>query len=114
MIDIHCHILFGVDDGPQRLEDSIALAQALVADGISTVVTTSHILDPPLSMQVIKERIKILEKEFSARDIDLTLLPGGENHYSLSLDEMRAHSINGSRYLLLEFPHSTITLIIAS
>ncbi len=108
MIDLHCHILFGVDDGPQTLDDSLALARALVVDGITTVVSTSHILDPPLSMQVIKEGIKTLEQEFSARGIDLKLLPGGENHYSLSIEEMRGHSINGSRYLLLEFPHNNL------
>lgn len=108
MIDLHCHILFGVDDGPQKLEDSIALAKALVADGISKVATTSHILDPPLSMATIKEGIEFLEREFSARGIALQLIPAGENHYTLPFEEMRAHTINGSRYLLLEFPHSNL------
>ncbi len=106
MIDLHCHILFGVDDGPQRLEDSLALARALVADGVTRVVATPHILDPPLSAARIAAGIAHLEHEFSARDIVLELISGGENHYTLSLEEMRGHSINGSRYLLLEFPHS--------
>ncbi len=108
MIDIHCHILFGVDDGPQRLEDSIALARALVADGITHIVSTSHILDPALSMERIERGITSLEAEFSGRGIELQLLPGGENHYTLPLEEMRAHTINGGRYLLLEFPHNDL------
>jgi len=108
MIDLHCHILFGVDDGPQRFEDSLALARALVADGITTVVSTSHVLDPPLPMTTIKAGIEHLTHEFAKHDIPLQILPGGENHYTLSLEEMRGHCINGSRYLLLEFPHSTL------
>lgn len=108
MIDIHCHLLFGVDDGPQTLEDSLALAKALVADGISTVVATSHVLEPPLPMSVILAEIARLEQEFAARDILLRLIPGAENHYSISLAEMRAHRINAGRYLLLEFPHRNL------
>ncbi len=106
MIDLHCHILFGVDDGPQRLEDSLALARALVADRVTRVVATPHILEPPLSVAAIAEGITRLEEEFAARNIALRLIPGGENHYTIPVEEMRTHSINGGRYLLLEFPHS--------
>ena len=105
MIDIHCHILYGVDDGPQRLEDSLALAQALVADGINQVVATPHILDPPLSEFDVALGLGGLEKELQSAGIELVLHSGGENHYLLPLEEMRAHRINDGRYLLLEFPH---------
>ncbi|MCF6180270.1 MAG: hypothetical protein L3J63_12910 [Geopsychrobacter sp.] len=108
MIDLHCHILFGVDDGPQQLEDSLALAKALVADGITRVVTTSHILEPPLSTATIQQGIAFLEKEFADQSIALELIPGGEIHYTVSLEEMRTHTINGGRYLLLEFPHGSL------
>lgn len=43
MIDIHCHLLPGIDDGPQTLEQSMALAKALVDDGVQHVVCTPHV-----------------------------------------------------------------------
>src|SRR5450756_2899817 len=42
MIDIHCHILPGVDDGAAALDDSVAIAEAAVVDGTRTVVATPH------------------------------------------------------------------------
>ena len=44
MIDLHSHILPGIDDGAQTIETSIAMARAWVADGVSTLACTPHIL----------------------------------------------------------------------
>src|SRR6478736_2927810 len=41
-VDVHCHILPGVDDGPELLDDSLALCRALVRDGITTAIATPH------------------------------------------------------------------------
>ena len=43
MIDIHCHLLYGIDDGPRSLEDSLAMAELAVAEGIT------HMLSDPAS-----------------------------------------------------------------
>jgi protein-tyrosine phosphatase len=45
MIDLHCHFLPGIDDGPDTLDEALALARAAVADGITHSVLTSHV-DP--------------------------------------------------------------------
>ena len=108
MIDIHCHVLYGVDDGPQTLEEALALAQALVAEGVTQVVATPHILNPPLSEFSVAAGIGGLEKEYQKAGIELEIISGGEVHYDHSLPEMRTHTINGGRYLLLEFPHSNL------
>jgi protein-tyrosine phosphatase len=42
MVDLHCHILFGLDDGPELLDDSLAMAEDAIADGITHVVATPH------------------------------------------------------------------------
>ena len=42
MVDIHCHILFGLDDGARTIEDSMAMAEDAIADGITHVVGTPH------------------------------------------------------------------------
>jgi protein-tyrosine phosphatase len=43
MIDLHCHYLPGIDDGPETLAEALALARAAVADGITHAVLTSHV-----------------------------------------------------------------------
>ena len=42
MVDLHCHILHGLDDGPATIEESIAMAESAIADGITHVVATPH------------------------------------------------------------------------
>src|SRR5262249_55913989 len=42
MVDLHCHILPGIDDGPDRIEQSLAMAEDAIADGITHVVATPH------------------------------------------------------------------------
>jgi protein-tyrosine phosphatase len=42
MVDLHCHILPGIDDGPATMEESIAMAESAVADGITHLVATPH------------------------------------------------------------------------
>src|SRR5213596_552798 len=42
MIDLHCHILPGLDDGPATIEESVAMAESAIADGITHVVATPH------------------------------------------------------------------------
>ena len=42
MVDLHCHILHGLDDGPSTIEESIAMADSAIADGITHVVATPH------------------------------------------------------------------------
>jgi protein-tyrosine phosphatase len=42
MVDLHCHILPGLDDGPNTVEESMAMAESAIADGITHVVATPH------------------------------------------------------------------------
>ena len=42
MFDVHYHLIFGVDDGPETIEDSIALAEASIAEGTTHIVATPH------------------------------------------------------------------------
>lgn len=81
-IDIHCHILPDWDDGPDTLEQSLAMCERAVQSGLETVVATPHIgrefrgreCDSPGISQAVAQ----LQNELAARQIPLQIVPGGE------------------------------------
>src|SRR6478736_4974896 len=82
MINLHCHILPGIDDGAADLSVSIEMARAFVADGVSVVACTPHILpglyhnSGPQIRQGVAQLQQILDKE----GIPLRLVTGADNH----------------------------------
>ncbi len=113
MIDIHLHILPGVDDGPETIEEALALARALVQEGIHTAIATPHYNDefPRRSAAEIRERVYDLQTVLNRHAIPLRLLAGHEVLIKPGLVEDvqsgQLATLNGSRYLLLELWSST-------
>lgn len=109
MIDIHLHILPGVDDGPASMEESVALARALVSEGVSVAIATPHYNDqfPHLSADDVEQRVEALQRELDRHAIPLRVSPGHEALIKPRLAEdvhaRRVATLNGSCYLLLEF-----------
>lgn len=107
MLDIHYHLIFGVDDGPKTIEASLELAEASIAEGVTHIVATPHASHRyPYQLEVNQERLSILRERLDGR---LTLGLGCDFH--LSYDnltqiekEPRKFCINGTKYLLVEFP----------
>jgi len=106
MVDIHCHIFFGLDDGADTLETSIQMAEMAIADGVTHVVGTPHAnsnykFDPA----VIRQRRDELQRAVGDR---LILATGCdfhlnfENLQSLQTDQKK-YTINQKNYLLVEF-----------
>jgi protein-tyrosine phosphatase len=111
MIDLHCHILAGVDDGAETLNRAIAMARIAVADGITTIVATPHAFKGPLNVPVDRRDAALsqLREALRAQNIDLTVLPGYECqiHENLldTIQTTPAYSLNGAgRTFLLELP----------
>jgi protein-tyrosine phosphatase len=111
MIDLHCHILPGLDDGPSTLAASVQMASAFVADGVSVVACTPHIL-PGLyknSGPHIRRATANLQRCINEKGIPLRLVTGADNHVTPEfLTELRrGHllSLADSRYVLVEPPH---------
>src|SRR5258706_5950742 len=108
MIDTHLHILPGVDDGPETMQEALALAQALVRESIHIAVATPHYNDefPQRSAAEIRERVNDLQQELDRHGIPLRLFAGHEALIKPGLVEDiqagRLATLNGSRYLLLE------------
>ncbi len=80
MIDLHCHILPGIDDGPPEMDDSLALARALVADGVDTVAATPHLRadHPRVVPEELGPRCHELNSHLVACGVPLTVVSGGE------------------------------------
>jgi protein-tyrosine phosphatase len=79
MIDIHTHILPGVDDGARDLAESLAMARQAVADGLTHLFATPHHRDyTPLSRLEVAQRVAQLQAEFDQAGLPLTLLAGHE------------------------------------
>lgn len=113
MIDLHCHLLPGIDDGAAELSVSLEMAKAFVADGVSVVACTPHILpglyhnSGPQIRQATQQLQQILDRE----GIQLRLITGADNHVvpSFVADLRSGHllSLADSRYVLVEPPHHT-------
>jgi protein-tyrosine phosphatase len=108
VIDLHCHILPGVDDGAIDLADSLGMARQAAADGIAGVCATPHIRhDHDVRIAELPGRIERLTRAVREAGVPVTMLPGGEVAETivdrLSDDELRAVSLGGGgRWILLE------------
>ncbi|MEO6828355.1 MAG: CpsB/CapC family capsule biosynthesis tyrosine phosphatase, partial [Acidobacteriaceae bacterium] len=107
MIDIHHHLLYGLDDGAVDFETSLKMAELAIADGITHVVCTPHAnSEYNFSPQENAARLERLRENVGDR---LTLGLGCDFHLSYeNIEDVLAHpakySINGKQYLLVEFP----------
>ncbi len=112
MIDLHCHLLPGIDDGPPDEATSLAMARIAVADGIRTTACTPHIYPGLFENDGvgIKARIADLRRHLRDEGIELELTIGADAHLTRELlDRLKAGTaptLAGSRYFLLEPPHT--------
>jgi protein-tyrosine phosphatase len=111
VIDLHTHILPGIDDGAQTLEDALDMARAFVADGVTTIAATPHVRDDyPTSADTMRLAVDALRKALGEEGIPLTLLPGAEIAVDrierLDAGELSRLTLAGSgRYVLVETPY---------
>ena len=112
-VDIHCHCLAGIDDGPATNSDALALCQALVDDGIGTVVATPHQLGrfgDYNKATYIREKVFALNEELKSNNIALAVLAGADVRVDERICELLKRDeiltlADGDKYILLELPH---------
>jgi protein-tyrosine phosphatase len=115
-VDLHLHLLPGVDDGPPDLAASLIHAEKLARHGVHEATVTPHVGVPwfPLDVATIPERTRAFQAELDAAGIELRVHPGGEIYAdgatALSAAELDviAHGPPGARWVLLEVPFAGI------
>jgi protein-tyrosine phosphatase len=111
VIDLHSHVLPGVDDGARTIEDSRALAIKAASEGITAIAATPHVRhDYPTTADRMEAEVARLRRDFAEQGIPVEILHGGEIDLEamrqLPHDDLRRFTIAQSgRYLLVEFPY---------
>jgi len=115
MIDIHSHILPGLDDGAKDWEESLAMAEKAVQDGTTKMIATPHHKNGMFDTEPeqIRERVELLRGKLAEREIALEIAAGQEIRlYRDLIEDMESGSklltLNDSRYVLIEFPRDRI------
>jgi protein-tyrosine phosphatase len=110
MIDLHAHVLPGIDDGPADLEESLAVLAEVVAEGVTAIAATPHVgARYPTQADEMERELARTAAALAERQLPLRLLPGGEVELEwlprLDDSDLRRFSLGGSgRYLLVELP----------
>jgi len=115
MIDLHAHVLAGLDDGPSDLDESIEMCRIAVQDGITTIVATPHTgngVYVNVRDRIIAE-VASLNGHLKSREIPIEVLPGADVHVSPDIGSMvqegTAMTVNDNgRYIAVECPDRMI------
>jgi len=117
MIDLHCHFLPEVDDGPETMAESLLLARMAVADGITHTVVTPHIHPGRYENDKasINQAFQSYKQKLSSEEINLDVTMASEVRISMEMLPLIAEGripflgeLDGYKVMLLEFPHSHI------
>ncbi|MBI5250975.1 MAG: tyrosine protein phosphatase [Desulfomonile tiedjei] len=114
MIDLHNHVLPGIDDGAADMAESVGMCRIAASEGIRVIVATPHSFDGDhvTAPNVIVSMVKSLNDAVQREGLDLRILPGMEIRVVPELLELllagRLLALNHGRYLLLEFQHAHV------
>lgn len=111
MTDVHSHILFGIDDGSRTISESIELLKKLKSVGFNNVILTPHFILDSTYNSNYEANIKIyneLKERLLNENIDINIYLGNEifidKNVSTLLEKNIITSLNGTKYVLVEFP----------
>ncbi|MBI1853715.1 MAG: hypothetical protein HYR85_25550 [Planctomycetes bacterium] len=114
MLDLHSHILFDIDDGARRIEDSLEMCRVAVRDGVQAMVATPHFLSPlfDVSPDTARARFEALVARVRDEEIPLEVFLGGEIYcipeIAARLRDGQALALNGGRAILVELPYEIV------
>lgn len=105
MLDKHCHILYGIDDGAVDLNESIAMLHAAKAAGVTGIFATPHVLDASFDLKLAQERKKEIAEH--AEEINIRILLGAEVHWHalarIPSETIAQYCLESTNDILIEF-----------
>jgi protein-tyrosine phosphatase len=111
VIDLHTHVLPGLDDGAETIEESRAIARAAAADGVAAIAATPHVrADYPTTAAAMESALATVRADFAREGVPVEVLPGGEVALDM-LDRLDGEALRrftlaqSGVYLLVEFPY---------
>ncbi len=116
MVDLHCHILHGIDDGARSLDEAVHLCRIAVQNSIQIAVVTPHLVHTENVDEFVRvrdKRIEELRRVLDEQKIPLEIVPGAEVFvnddifYAPSLD---AVTLGGTKYMLIEFDFNGLNI----
>lgn len=115
MIDLHCHMLPGIDDGPRNIDEALNMARMAAEDGITDVIVTPHMQNGLYhnNAEKVLSEVSMFQRTLVQEGISLQIHPGAEVHIHPTLMEnLYNHKLltlcNADKYLLIELPVLTI------
>jgi protein-tyrosine phosphatase len=117
LIDVHCHILPGIDDGPETLDGALAMCRIAVEDGIDTIVATPHCYKGRYEndASTILPAYDLLKRRVREAGIDLNLQVAGDMHIDPDLASFLKDNpslCTGGRFVLVELPSDSIPRLV--
>ena len=113
MIDLHSHILPGIDDGAKSFDVSLAILKGLREHGVSDVVATPHFVNGSSYMSTVAENrqlVEMLQEKADEADLDIEIHLGNEIYIDSNIAELvkrgKVSALAGSKTLLVELPMS--------
>jgi protein-tyrosine phosphatase len=115
VIDLHCHVLPGIDDGPETIEGSLALARAAASAGTHTLVATPHVSSRYRNdASTIARLVEEMNARLADEGVTLEILPGAEiaitSVVEVELAQLSHSGLGGGRWLLMEPPFTPIAI----
>jgi protein-tyrosine phosphatase len=109
VVDLHCHVLAGIDDGPQTIDGSVAIARAAAAAGVRTIVATPHVSRRYANQaETIGKLVGELNERLAADALEIRIAPGAEvaltQAIDLTTEQLSALGLGGGPWLLVEPP----------
>jgi protein-tyrosine phosphatase len=109
VIDLHCHVLPGIDDGPSTIEDSVAIARAAAAAGTSTIVATPHVSRRyPNDSRTIGRLVAELNRRLIVEGVQVEIRAGAEvaltHAVEVEVEELTRLRLGGGPWMLVEPP----------
>jgi len=118
-VDLHCHILPGIDDGAGDMETSLEMLRIAEKDGIEHIIATPHYIKGEIDNgpSIVREKYEELKQALVNGNINVKVYPGNEVYISPDIPELMEDRLicplNDTSYVLVEFPMSTIPLYAA-